>query len=330
VGIAANRGAPRSCYAHCALVTHDQADNARLAQLLLSDPKYRDLKTSWIDSASGISYIGNPANNESPFERTYTSDKDQPSAIAHMNEESGFQDIESILRQYQQDSSMIPDNGIVEALHWAPRSVVRIAHRFASTLIPSVPSEAIRHFLQEVNQEWHTRELQHVKRVRAYYKSQLKDVRRQLQNARPYTDVCAHSRVQGLQTQMKQQRHQERTRVRANVAGKGIASNSLNRSRSRMTEISRDKMLEVSLTSLERLSKRVRQFRLCTPWSLRENFVLDGKLIRPLRHSARDGRRRGTESGIASLHCRSTVAGTKHLPCRGWCRSVQLLKCICR
>ena len=152
-------------------------------------------------------------------------------------------------------------SSIAELSSWVPRPVASLSRAFMEQT--GIPKETIHEFLRKTNQEWYARELNHAKRIKDFYKAQLKDLQRQVQHAIPYSHIIAVKKAQRLEQELRAERAKKRRRPRTRSLGKPIqadmASGNEQQTYSEMEKRSREQMLQASLSSLEQLSKRVRR-----------------------------------------------------------------------
>eukprot|EP01035_Chromulina_nebulosa_P018510 gene18510-24227_t len=93
-----------------------------------------------------------------------------------------------------------------EELYWVPKRAATIGMDFLSSNLPHAPPSVIMEFLRKMNKVWLKREQRKVKSVREIYDKQIKDLKRQLSNAKPYKGVMAEKQIRRLQSIVKDDR----------------------------------------------------------------------------------------------------------------------------
>lgn len=272
-----------------------QVDNSRLVRLLFAVPEYKQFRLTWNDS-DGLAFIG-PGRRTHGMgaESVEEMDAEQPlwdsdddgnmsirpdgwfatsltelgrslAAAEGLSNEAdqtapqrGCSEVMSMSASYPDDPFPL-QSSIAELSSWAPRPVASLSRAFMEQT--GIPKETIHEFLRRTNQEWYSRELNHAKRIKDFYKAQLKDLQRQVQHAIPYSHIIAVKKAQRLEQELRAERAKKRRRPRTRSLGKplqgDIASGNEQRTYNEMEQRSREQMLQASLSSLEQLSKRVR------------------------------------------------------------------------
>jgi len=149
----------------------------------------------YINSQYGINYDSNDdINDENDNDEMKLPNDITPSEFEHLK------------RIHGGDPFPITSSMEEEELYWVPKRAATIGMDFLSSNLPHAPPSVIMEFLRKMNKVWLKREQRKVKSVREIYDKQIKDLKRQLANAKPYKGVMAEKQIRRLQSIVKDDR----------------------------------------------------------------------------------------------------------------------------
>ena len=93
-----------------------------------------------------------------------------------------------------------------EVESWVPREAALKGLSFFTSRLPNTPQHVLHEFLRSMNSLWHKREKRKMKRVKDAYLIQIQDLKRQIQNSKPYRGVIAERRIRMLKNQVDKER----------------------------------------------------------------------------------------------------------------------------
>lgn len=77
---------------------------------------------------------------------------------------------------------------------------------FFAARLPNTPQHILHDFLRSMNKVWQKREKRKMQRIREAYITQIQDLRRQIQHAKPYRGVIAEKKIRMLKSQVDKER----------------------------------------------------------------------------------------------------------------------------
>ena len=107
-------------------------------------------------------------------------------------------------RMYGDDSFPMFSSMIEESEYWVPREAAHIGMNFMVSKIPHAPPGTIYEFLRNISKVWLKREQRKLNRIKDIYEKKLNDLKRKLNNAKPYKGVMQGQQIKRLKSQVKE------------------------------------------------------------------------------------------------------------------------------
>ncbi|GAQ91817.1 hypothetical protein KFL_008620020 [Klebsormidium nitens] len=143
------------------------ADNARLAALLQHGPYFQTLLQELEDADGGV-YL--PATQD------------------------GAAELQALLDKYADSSDRVPIVPGREGANWVPAEAFDLVASFCAAHVPALPLPPLHGLLVRLNAVWRRQEQRKLARAKAGHAKRTADLRRQLQQTRPYHDVVGTCR----------------------------------------------------------------------------------------------------------------------------------------
>jgi hypothetical protein len=192
-----------------------KGDIARLLRLLENYPSAKGFLQKWRDGES-MSFLGVPmdvqqqrqgeeerkggyGNNASSYPSEHFSETEYQSERLISPSE-----VDQLKRVHGTDSFPMQGTLQEEAEYWVPREAAHIGMNFMVAKIPHAPPGLIYEFLRNISKVWLKREKRKLGRIRDMYEKKLADMKRKLDNAKPYKGVMAGQQIRRLKNQVKE------------------------------------------------------------------------------------------------------------------------------
>eukprot|EP01038_Epipyxis_sp_PR26KG_P004052 gene4052-5794_t len=189
----------------------------RLIRLMEHSPSTKEFFAYWQDSG-GLTFTGVDKrdlkykvimdtsdliwHNLSGPGAEYESTSNMFEDAAHGNTELTPTDFAHLKRIYGGDPFPMTADLMEEAEYWVPNDAARLGIHFIQSKLSNTPPKVILDFLRSMNKIWLKRERRAIKRIKVHYNNELKNMKRQLNNARPYTGVLAERQIRRLKSQV--------------------------------------------------------------------------------------------------------------------------------
>ena len=114
------------------------------------------------------------------------------------------EEVDQMKRLHGTDSFPVKDSLHEETEYWVPREAAHIGMNFMVAKIPHAPPGLIYEFLRNISKVWLKRERRKLGRIRDMYEKKLADMKRKLDNAKPYKGVMAGQQIKRLKNQVRE------------------------------------------------------------------------------------------------------------------------------
>ncbi len=193
-----------------------KGDIARLLRLMEHYPAAKGFLAKWRDCGEGMSFVGiskkaiadssdieiEKRSNAGGFMHTGSSHaiggKDDGDELISPAE------VEHLRRTHGMDAFPLMSTLLEESEYWVPREAAHIGMNFMASKIPHAPPGTIYEFLRNMNRIWMRREKRKIGRIRDMYETKLADLKRKLENAKPYHGVIQGHTIKRLKSQVKE------------------------------------------------------------------------------------------------------------------------------
>ncbi len=184
-----------------------KGDIARLMRLLEHYPSAKGFLQKWRDGDS-MSFMGIPKVGGASEEEKDGYSTSRP----HGFDESEYQkeklispqEVDQLKRLHGTDTFPINKSFQEESEYWVPREAAHIGMSFMVSKIPHAPPGMVYEFLRTLSKVWLKRERRKVTKIRDMYEKKLGDMKRRLDNAKPYKGVMAGQQIRRLKNQVKE------------------------------------------------------------------------------------------------------------------------------
>jgi hypothetical protein len=184
-----------------------KGDIARLMRLLEHYPSAKGFLQKWRDGES-MSFMGIPGVGASSLEEETHGGSDLPRAFneAEYQKEKLIspEEVDQLKRLHGIDTFPVQKTFQQESEYWVPREAAHIGMSFMVSKIPHAPPGMIYEFLRNLSKVWLKREKRKLGRIRDMYEKKLSDMRRRIENAKPYKGVMAGQQIKRLKSQVKE------------------------------------------------------------------------------------------------------------------------------
>lgn len=196
-----------------------KGDIARLLRLLEHYPSAKGFLQKWRDGES-MSFMGPPqgvqgsggGGSDAPMSPSRAANTPY-SAFSEREYQSERliepEEVDQLKRLHGTDSFPIEGSFTEETEYWVPREAAHIGMNFMVAKIPHAPPGLIYEFLRNISKVWLKRERRKLGRIRDMYEKKLGDMKRKLDNAKPYKGVMAGQQIKRLKNQVKEKTMQK-------------------------------------------------------------------------------------------------------------------------
>jgi hypothetical protein len=105
-----------------------------------------------------------------------------------------------------------------ESSNWVPTDAVRLAFDFKQRHMQHVNMNMMNELLQQLNEIWRMRERRHVSRAKSRWVTQVKELKRQLQQRVPYAEVVQKNKINKLRRDLSNARGQVKIGMQLSMA----------------------------------------------------------------------------------------------------------------
>jgi hypothetical protein len=182
-------------------IDHLKRDNGRMVRLLSTTEEYRYFQAQSQDSR-GMTFIpkakkrttrhpSNPKNIHKGATKSGHGNAPHFDKSLLGQEYGAWGEVEVFEKVYQTGGapySRVPITG-TESTNWVPTDAVRLAFDFKQRHMKHVSMNMMNELLQQLNEIWRLREKRHVSRAKTRWVTQVKELKRQLQQRVPYAEV---------------------------------------------------------------------------------------------------------------------------------------------
>ena len=186
-----------------------KGDIARLLRLLEHYPSAKGFLRKWRDGES-MSFMGIPRVGGSEEEKKPDNSASAFSETDYQNEKLiSPQEVDQLKRLHGTDTFPVNKTFEEESDYWVPREAAHIGMSFMVSKIPHAPPGMVYEFLRNLSKVWLKRERRKMDKVRTMYEKKLSDMKRRLDNAKPYKGVMAGQTIKRLKNQVKEKTMQK-------------------------------------------------------------------------------------------------------------------------
>ena len=182
-----------------------KGDITRLLRLMEHYPAAKGFLSKWRDSEDGLAFMGVPkgsAQEQEVQHRTaaggYVANSDEGDALISPSE------VERLQRKHGMDTFPLMSTMLEESEFWVPREAAHIGMNFMASKIPHAPPGTIYEFLRNMNRIWMRRERRKISRIRDMYENKLAEMKRKIDNSKPYKGVMQGQQIRRLKNQVRE------------------------------------------------------------------------------------------------------------------------------
>lgn len=194
-----------------------KGDIARLLRLLEHYPSAKGFLQKWRDGEA-MSFMG-PPNSAQPdrgADAPKSPGRTSTAASPAFNEREyqserliAPEEVDQLKRLHGTDSFPVEGSLLEETEYWVPREAAHIGMSFMVAKIPHAPPGLIYEFLRNLSKVWLKRERRKLGRIRDMYEKKLADMKRKLDNAKPYKGIMAGQQIKRLKNQVREKTMQK-------------------------------------------------------------------------------------------------------------------------
>lgn len=263
-----------------------KGDISRLLRLLEFSPANKDFFEQWQDS-NGMAFIG---IDRDPGGMTGTEGtgldpidtwNDRPANLSFNNTDLTPAEFAHLKRIHGGDPFPMTSNTAEEQEYWVPNDAARLGLQFLASKMPHASPKVIMDFLRSMNKIWLRRERRKLKRAKAVSSNAIAELKRRMNNSKPYKGVLAERQIRRLKSQVKEERAKSMTGrpKRGDEFGQfdsddqeiedvqdmpfsetrhcKVVKRQKEHAKADVQRVASNKLLQASLTSLESVSRRM-------------------------------------------------------------------------
>ena len=184
-----------------------KGDIARLMRLLEHYPSAKGFRQKW-QECEGMSFMGIPDVGAASEEKNQNGTSGK---LNGFNEEEYHREklispdeVNQLKRLHGTDTFPVPNSLKEESEYWVPREAAHIGMSFMVSKIPHAPPGMVYEFLRNLSKVWLKRERRKLGKIRDMYEKKLGDLKRRLENAKPYKGIMAGQQIKRLKNQVRE------------------------------------------------------------------------------------------------------------------------------
>jgi hypothetical protein len=183
-----------------------KGDITRLLRLMEHYPAAKGFLAKWRDSEDGLSFMGVPKGSAQEQEVAQRSAAGGYMAASAEDGDALISpsEVERLQRKHGMDTFPLMSTMLEESEFWVPREAAHIGMNFMASKIPHAPPGTIYEFLRNMNRIWMRRERRKIARIREMFESKLAEMKRKIDNAKPYKGIMQGQTIRRLKSQVRE------------------------------------------------------------------------------------------------------------------------------